>query len=247
MVRKRWRVGDAPYFSTVWPLLCIIPHLAPTIFPPPPAPELRYKARSQNCFSSRRIHRRAGKDEQCESAAAKCKFSTDPWIARSPETSWVCIEHPSINLSPSVYGDTKYCLRYASRVEPFFTVRMCAIWMISSWMRGKNGKRNLLVCWVFWLKYWYSCGNPDIDFWVRSDENQFLEQRRWKSFVPIYWIRKQRQSMYLEKIKFSLWSIFHLNCVELFGLDEVKESKNLFQPTFRCHSDINFTESFNSN
>lgn len=27
MVRKRWR-GDAPYFSTVWPLLCIIPHLA---------------------------------------------------------------------------------------------------------------------------------------------------------------------------------------------------------------------------
>lgn len=27
MVRKRWR-GVAPYFYTVWPLLCIIPHLA---------------------------------------------------------------------------------------------------------------------------------------------------------------------------------------------------------------------------
>lgn len=27
MVRKRWR-GVAPYFYTVWPLFCIIPHLA---------------------------------------------------------------------------------------------------------------------------------------------------------------------------------------------------------------------------
>lgn len=27
IVRKRWR-GVAPYFYTVWPLLCIIPHLA---------------------------------------------------------------------------------------------------------------------------------------------------------------------------------------------------------------------------